>query len=137
MKTLGICRTNGSGLWSEKHADISILEIWISSLENTNLLNSDSGSLWVRFDRKNWKSVKDGLIYTDKQWIKDFRKLLIDAGFSKKAVADVCYSEQGRQGQDYVNLDVGQSFLIECDTFIQFASGKEIKPIVQLGKFRK
>jgi len=49
----------------------------------------------------------DGLIYTDKQFIKDLREFLDAHGLPGK---DVCYSEQGMQGDDYVSLDAGTEF---------------------------
>lgn len=58
----------------------------------------------------SWNVPAYGLIYTDKLWLKEFKKHLRELGLSIKAVQNVKYSEQGMQGDNYVSLDIGQPF---------------------------
>jgi hypothetical protein len=99
--------TDGGGLWSETAKKVSITKIEMETSD------CEFGELQAFFSKKDWNTEKHGLIYTDDQWIKDFRKGLIKMGFSKKAADDVDYSEQGMQGNDYVSLDIGRKFIIE------------------------
>jgi len=51
------------------------------------------GELRAYFDPKQWVVKTHGWIYTDYQWIKDFRIGLLAIGFTKTAVDDIDYSE--------------------------------------------
>jgi hypothetical protein len=66
------------------------------------------------------------LIYTDDNWLKEFKAELKRIGF-KKFKAD--FSEQGLQGDNYVDLDVDKSFAKEY--FNLLYTKKEL----QLGSF--
>jgi len=105
------CSTNGAGLWSRVAKAVRCVKL------DTDAMVSDGerefGELRVYFDVKNWNVRKDGLIYTDKQFIEELRGALNDLGFSPESVDDVYYSEQGMQGTDYVSLDVCEVFLPE------------------------
>lgn len=103
MKIDKIINTSGDGLWSETKRKVKCTSIDISEFEE----------LRVGFDTESWNIETDGLIYTDKGWLSEFRNYLQTFGFSPKAVKDVDYSEQGMQGDDYVSLDIGKSFLKE------------------------
>jgi len=46
-----------------------------------------------------------GLIYTDSAFLECVHTALIKAGISIEAAEDVCYSEQGMQGDNYVSMD--------------------------------
>ncbi len=70
--------------------------------------DKDFGELCVYFDTKTWDVNADGLIYTDRQFQNDLRAFLNTHGLPG---ADVDYSEQGMQGDDYVSLDIGRKFL--------------------------
>jgi hypothetical protein len=50
---------------------------------------------------------KHGLIYTDSLFKQDLMQFVAEQGL----VVDLCYSEQGMQGDNYVSLDVGKEFL--------------------------
>jgi hypothetical protein len=50
---------------------------------------------------------KDGLIYTDSLFKQDLMQFVKEHGLA----VDLCYSEQGMQGDNYVSLDVGKEFL--------------------------
>jgi hypothetical protein len=108
-KNLKTClvKTDGKGLWGNAKKNVKIFDM---AVEN---VNGDFGELRVYFDTKTWDVSQDGLIYTDKTWLKGFREKLEENGFSKKAASDVDYSEQGMQGDDYVSLDCGVNFLAD------------------------
>lgn len=108
--------TNGKGHWSEEERVVQItkLEIGYSSL---NYYPEDTfhGELCAYFDpsgftRGSWNVPGHGLIYTDRQWMKEFKAGMRAAGFSIKAVQNISYSEQGMQGDDYVSMDIGPAF---------------------------
>jgi hypothetical protein len=113
--------TSGVGYWSNKAKAVKCVGI------NVNYISEDKdfGELTVGFDLSTWDVNKDGLIYTDPQFIKELRQALNEAGL---AGADVSYSEQGMQGEDYVSLDVGKEFL---DSF------KEIAPELYASAYHK
>ena len=54
------------------------------------------------------RDSKHGLIYTDRQFLRELRAFLDAHGLPG---ADVDYSEQGMQGDNYVSLDIGKDFL--------------------------
>lgn len=114
MKTYISTTTNGTGLWTNRSANIKINELQIHHVSrNTEKLNVFSGELRAFFSTKDWDVNKHGLIYTDRGWLKDFRNKLILSGFSKKAANSVHYSEQGMQSKNYVSLDAGSEFIKE------------------------
>jgi hypothetical protein len=100
-----IFHTDGRGLWSDESRAIRIVDmrLWIDDPEWT-----DFGELKVYFDLKSWNIDKHGLIYTDDRFERELRKFLNLHGLPGK---DVCYSEQGMQGYDYVSLDAGPAFI--------------------------
>jgi hypothetical protein len=75
----------------------------------------DFGELRVYFNTATWDVNKQGLIYTDKQFMRELKELLTTMGFD---AGDVSYSEQGMQGDTYVSCDVGERFI---NTFMQVA----------------
>jgi hypothetical protein len=99
----------------------------IVSLDDDSLATARYGEMRVYFDLKSWDPEVHGLIYTDKQWIRDLRAMLIRKGFSPRAAEGVEYSEQGMQGDDYVSLDVADTFFIECDKLMNFVRGGALK----------
>lgn len=135
-KPIGVCRTDGhSGLWSHVAAAVNITQLELSSVDGESLLDSTFGELRVHFDN-SWNTHDDGLIYTDKTWIADFRKFLRKNGFTARAAEAVDYSEAGMQEDDYVSLDVGDPFIIECDRFMNFVNGgKPTKVTVEVSAY--
>jgi hypothetical protein len=116
MKVHIEANTNGKGLWSEEARVVIInrLEIGYSSLTYYPEDPFD-GELRAYFDpfgftRGSWNVPGFGLIYTDKLWLREFKKGLRAAGFSIKATQNVDYSEQGMQSDNYVSLDIGRVF---------------------------
>lgn len=67
---------------------------------------------------KNWSNSKNGLIYTDPRFIKEFRKILLTLGFSEKAAKSADYSEQGMQGRNYVAMMVNRAFMDEWEDLV-------------------
>ena len=114
MKVNFVCNTDGNGLWSREVREVKIHKINIL-FYHMDSRSGYTGELAAYFNQRTWKLSKHGLIYSDKLWIKDFRKELENIGFSEKAVRSVNYSEQGMQGDNYVSLDVGNTFMKEWD----------------------
>lgn len=109
MKISAKLLTNGRGLWSCATRCVTVYAM------DTDRCDDEFGELCVFFHKRSWDIRKHGLIYTDPMWIREFRTYLRTLGFSKAAVQDVDYSEQGMQGSNYVSLDVGEKFLTEWD----------------------
>ena len=105
-----ILNTSGTrGLWSDVARAVTITDI---TLGRASMWEGDTdkdmfGELRVYFDINTWNINKDGLIYTDIQFMKELRQFLDAHGLPGK---DVSYSEQGMQGDDYVSLDAGHKF---------------------------
>ena len=102
--------TGGGGYWSNTKTAVEITALQLA-YTNDEL---DFGELRVYFNTKTW-AWQDGLIYTDKQFMRELKELLTAKGFD---ASDVSYSEQGMQGDNYVSCDVGQCFI---NTFMQNA----------------
>jgi hypothetical protein len=108
-KVTATLNTNGNGYWSNKRRAVEITGLQLS-YTNDEL---DFGELRVRFNTATWDTAVDGLIYTDKQFMRELKELLTVQGFD---ASDVSYSEQGMQGDTYVSCDVGECFI---NTFMQ------------------
>jgi hypothetical protein len=129
--------TNGKGLWTitcrkinHSRAEISFYDDVfsednvINDFESGKLKCLNHAELKVYFPKKSWDTSKHGLIYTDPNWIKEFRSSLRQLGYSIKASKDADYSEQGLQGDNYVSLDIGRSFLKESSAMISYKNNK-------------
>ena len=103
--------TNGNGYWSRKQAAVEITHLQLAYIND----ELDFGELRVYFNTKTWDVNTDGLIYTDKQFMRELKELLVQKGFD---ASDLSYSEQGMQGDAYVSCDVGECFI---NTFMQNA----------------
>jgi hypothetical protein len=103
--------TNGNGYWSRTVAAVEITALQLAYLND----EMDFGELRVYFNKATWDVNKQGLIYTDKQFMRELKELLVQKGFD---ASDVSYSEQGMQGDNYVSCDVGERFI---NTFMQQA----------------
>ena len=105
-----ILHTDGKrGLWSNVAKAVRITDIqlgqgtiWAGDPEDEAF-----GELRVYFDEATWDTDEDGLIYTDKRFLRELQEFLTAHGLPGK---DICYSEQGMQGDDYVSLDAGGKF---------------------------
>ena len=110
-KVTATLNTNGKGYWSRKATAVEITGLQLA-YTNDEL---SFGELRVFFNTKTWDVNKDGLIYTDKQFMRELKELLVLVGFD---TSDLSYSEQGMQGDTYVSCDVGECFI---NTFMQNA----------------
>jgi len=109
----GIGKTSGDGLWSNRIATVPFtieLPSYVGSFYGGAGLDV-YGSVSVHFSTKKWNVHKHGLIYTDTQFIKDVRNALKNYGI--KNFRDVDYSEQGRQSDNYVDLDIDEKLINE------------------------
>ena len=97
--------TNGLGYWSRAVKAVRIVDMQIAYINDER----DFGELRVYFNTEDWDVKVDGLIYTDKQFMRELQEFLNTQGLPGKYVS---YSEQGMQGDDYVSCDiVGAKFL--------------------------
>ena len=106
-----VFNVGGDGLWSSVKGSVEILDM---SLPYVNE-DKDFGELCIYFNPIHWDVNIDGLINTDRQFMKDLQEFLHTHGL---ADFDVSYSEQGMQGDTYVSCDVGECFI---NTFMQNA----------------
>jgi hypothetical protein len=102
MQTV-VFNTNGSGYWSRAAKAVRIVDMQISWVSD----DKEYGELCVYFNTEDWDVNKEGLIYTDNLFLLQLQMFLDEHGLS----ANVNYSEQGMQGDDYVSLDVGKTFI--------------------------
>ena len=98
-----IFNTSGDGYWSNVAKPVEIVDMRINYVSD----EQDFGELCVYFNTDTWNVNTDGLIYTDGQFKQDLMQFVTQHGL----VVDLCYSEQGMQGDNYVSLDVGADFL--------------------------
>lgn len=113
--------TGGNGLWSSEAKAVQVLRVELAYFDTED----NFGELRAYFNTSTWDCNKDGLIYTDKIWIGEFRALLRSLGFTRTAVNDITYSEQGMQGDNYVSMDVGADFLREVEPMYRWAINKQ------------
>lgn len=100
-----VFHTAGNGLWSDVERSVRIVDIELGTgCEDGNKI---WGELRVYFDLRTWDTFKHGLIYTDRQFMRELQAFLDSHGLPGK---DVYYSEQGMQGDDYVSCDAGTEF---------------------------
>ena len=105
-----IFHTDGKrGLWSNVAKAVTITDMTLgrATLWDDETEKDMFGELRVVFDTATWDTSKDGLIYTDRGFLKELQGFLDVHGLPGK---DVSYSEQGMQGDDYVSLDAGHKF---------------------------
>jgi len=100
--------TAGDGSWTTEQKNVQLLSIDVLYINEER----DYGELRVYFDTAHWNIYEDGLIYTDKNFLKALQATLMAEGLTG---LDVDYSEQGMQGVDYVSLDVGEKFINSWD----------------------
>jgi len=99
--------TSGDGFWSDQVRKVSITGIalpYVSDEDDDDVF----GSVNVYFDTNTWNTSQHGLIYTDRGFLAELKQLLNSLGLDG---SDIHYSEQGAQGDNYVNLDAGSKFV--------------------------
>ena len=95
--------TSGDGYWSNVSKAVEVTDMKLGYVSD----EGDFGELCVYFNTDTWNVDTDGLIYTDSLFKQDLMQFVAEQGL----VVDLCYSEQGMQGDNYVSLDVGKEFL--------------------------
>jgi hypothetical protein len=94
-------KTCGDGYWSTVAKEVFVESMYI-------FINADKedgdGDLQAYYTEETWNDSY-GLIYTDSAFLECVHTALIKAGISIEAAEDVCYSEQGMQGDNYVSMD--------------------------------
>lgn len=96
--------TAGDGYWSDYIATVRVTELRIGYVSEDYRF----GELCIHFNTDDWRVNKHGLIYTDNQFMQELREYLTSIGLDG---ADIDYSEQGMQGDNYVSCDVGADFI--------------------------
>lgn len=99
----GAFHTDGSGLWGCPEMVINVTNARVRDFGEMWGEGDDFGELRVYFD-----NIVPGLIYTDQGFLDEIRVALCALALKGK---DVCYSEQGMQGPDWVSFDVGPEFI--------------------------
>ena len=99
--------TNGKGLWSDTAKAVRIVDMVLDMGTEYEDDNTIFGEFRVYFNTEDWDTAEHGLIYTDKQFMSELREFLNAQGLPG---ADISYSEQGMQGDDYVSCDAGTAF---------------------------
>lgn len=102
-----IFTTSGNGYWSNAIRNVRITDMQLGYVND----ELDFGELRVYFNTEDWDVSKDGLIYTDSGFKQDLMRFITAHGL----VVDLCYSEQGMQGDNYVSFDVGENFITLWD----------------------
>ena len=104
--------TNGTGYWSTTAKAVDVEALDLQYITN----DKDFGELCIHFavdelGSNCWDTATDGLIYTDKLFMRELRAYLQTVGFTEAEANDVNYSEQGMQSDNYVSCDVGAVFI--------------------------
>jgi hypothetical protein len=109
LKLITAIPTSGTGRWSKvvKSVDVTHLTLAVSSSVSATE-GQQWGELKVYFDPKTWDNTQDGLVYTDEPFAVKLQHRLRVLGL---ADADIEYSEQDMQGEDYISFDAGQKFV--------------------------
>ena len=113
-----IFSTAGDGYWSRVAKPVHITDMQLGYVAE----DKDFGELRVYFNTKFWDVNVDGLIYTDSGFYKDLQVFIKEHGLA----VDLCYSEQGMQGDDYVSLDVGADFIASWEAKFGYASFADV-----------
>ena len=109
-----VCNTNGKGYWSNVAQAVNVTGATVAYVND----EGDFGELRVYFN--NWDTNKLGLIYTDKQFMREFKAVLVTKlGFTDTQLNKLCYSEQGMQGDNYVSMDILSADIINTLTEIE------------------
>lgn len=97
-----VFNTAGDGYWSRVAKAVRIVDMQVTYVSD----DKDFGELCVYFNTADWDVDTDGLIYTDRQFMRELNAFLLAQG-----LAAVNYSEQGMQGDNYVSCDVEGDFI--------------------------
>ena len=110
--------TNGMGYWSRTAKAVEIVSMRVTYIND----EKDFGELCVYFNTATWDVDKMGLIYTDKQFMREFKQVLAETlGLTATQLNKLSYSEQGMQGDAYVSMDICSTELINAFTAMETA----------------
>ena len=118
MQATVVFNTSGDGYWSDVAKAVRITDMRLGYVAE----DKEFGELCVYFNTEDWNVEEDGLIYTDSGFYADLQKFITEQGL----VVDLCYSEQGMQGDDYVSLDVGAEFIASWEAKFGYASFADV-----------
>ena len=117
-----VTKTSGRGYWSKAVKTVRINRVELAYVSD----DGEFGELRAYFNPREWNVDQNGLIYSDMGWKHTFLTCMENEfEFSPDAILDVSYSEQGMQGLNYVSMDVGEQFIIECDALYRFSVHRE------------
>lgn len=103
--------TGGDGFWSRAKRPVRLHKLVLVEFHEGKV---HYGELRVQFILEDWDRDQHGLIYTDRQFMYEFKRWIAKAfDLSPAATAEINYSEQGMQGRDFISMDVGAEFLHE------------------------
>lgn len=118
MQATATFNTAGDGYWSETAKAVRVTGMDLGYVAE----DKEFGELRVYFDTGTWDVSIDGLIYTDENFYGELQKVIKEHGL----VVDLCYSEQGMQGDDYVSLDVGAEFIASWEAKFGYESFADV-----------
>jgi hypothetical protein len=102
-----VANTNGRGYWSEgakKKVKISTVDVGIDYVFESDCKKYLQVYINVIFSNKCWDVSKDGLIYTDPKWLKEFKNQIKAIVPAFEILHGIDYTEQGMQGDNFVSL---------------------------------
>ena len=99
----------GDGYWTKESKPVMIDKMSIEYIAE----DDQFGELRLYFDTDEWDVQDDNVIYTDNQFINEFKDWLTTIGFTAAALDQLDYSERGMQGDDFVSFDIGGLFITE------------------------
>tara|TARA_R110002051_G_C8364928_1_gene442514 strand:+ start:171 stop:527 length:357 start_codon:yes stop_codon:yes gene_type:complete len=103
--------TTGTGYWTAAKDEK------VTGYMTFTLLESDGetfgGNAQFHFNKEDWDVHELGLIYTDEGFLDDVYTTLEQSGF-KNILDHINYSEQGMQGDDYVDFDASIELVKEA-----------------------
>ncbi len=105
MKVNRFFKTDGNGLWSSTSSSVLVIRMEVPYIDE----EFSFGEMRLYFDENTWDVNRDGLIYTDKYFLKQVKNYINEV--MPFNIDDVSYSEAGMQGHNYVSFDVGKKFL--------------------------
>jgi len=102
-----IMNVGNKGLWNRASKAVFVTKIMM--FVGTTIDDPDddpySSDLRIFFKTSTWNIKKHGLIYTEKNFLEEIKSFMLESGIPGDIVDDVCYSEQGMQGTNFVSCD--------------------------------
>ncbi len=104
MDVVMIASTNGKGEFTTEKRDTQISKIMIDgAVEDANKVVVN---IKAKVSARTWQTLRDGLIFTDARWLKDFRRGLVELGLPQRLASKVKYSTKERQTRLHVGLEL-------------------------------